>query len=171
MNISAGDEEQEKQLALICTGKSEIDKQLGGGIPIGALLAKEHASVFVPGDHNSTFSGNPVVTAAAYAVLKYVLDNNIVGNVKKISKYLMEKLGVLREKYPFIIDVRGRGFLVAIEFNGDIAQDILLACLEKGLLVNKLKSNAIRLIPPLIIDEKDVDLAVSVLDDVFSGVD
>ena len=78
---------------------------------------------------------------------------------------------MLKRKYPFIIDVRGRGFLIAIEFNSDIAQDILMACLEKGLLVNKLKSCAIRLIPPLIIDEKDVDLAVGILDDVFSGVD
>ena len=147
-----------------------LAKGLGGGMPVGALLAKEKASVFAPGDHNSTFGGNPVTSAAACAVLKYVIDNNVAGNVKKVGQYLMEGLEGLKKKYSFITEVRGRGFLVAIEFNSDIAQDMLMACLEKGLLVNKLKPNAIRLIPPLIIDNKEVDGAIGILDGVFSGI-
>lgn len=147
-----------------------LAKGMGGGIPIGALLAKEKASVFTPGDHNSTFGGNPVTSAAACAVLKYVIDNDVAGNVKKVGQYLMEGLEGLKKKYSFITEVRGRGFLVAIEFNSDIAQDILMACLEKGLLVNKLKPNAIRLIPPLIIGNKEVDGAIGILDGVFSGI-
>jgi len=147
-----------------------LAKGLGGGMPVGALLAKEKASVFAPGDHNSTFGGNPVTSAAACAVLKYVVDNDIAGNVKKVGQYLMEGLAGLKKKYSFITEVRGRGFLVAIEFNSDIAQDILMACLEKGLLVNKLKPNAIRLVPPMIIGNKEVDGAIGILDQVFSGI-
>jgi len=128
-----------------------LAKGLGGGIPIGAVMAKEKAAVFSPGDHNSTFGGNPVTSAAAYAVLKYVLDNDIVGNAMKAGNYLMEKLVDLKEKYSFITEVRGRGLLVAIELDKEIAQDVLMACFEKGLLVNKVKANAVRLIPPLII--------------------
>jgi acetylornithine/N-succinyldiaminopimelate aminotransferase len=147
-----------------------LAKGLGGGIPIGAVLAKENAAVFVPGDHNATFGGNPVTSAAAYATLKYVIDNDIPGNVRKVGHYLMEGLGPLKAKYRFIKDIRGRGFLVAIEFDSDIAQDVLMACLEKGLLVNKLKPDAIRLIPPLIIGNKEVDQALGILDIVFSGI-
>ena len=102
-----------------------LAKGLGGGIPIGAVLAKEHAAVFVPGDHNSTFGGNPVTSATACATLKYIIDNNVVGNVKKVGKYLMEGLDKLKKKYSFITEVRGRGFLVAVEFNSDIGQKVL----------------------------------------------
>jgi acetylornithine/N-succinyldiaminopimelate aminotransferase len=147
-----------------------LAKGLGGGIPIGAVLAKENDAVFVPGDHNATFGGNPVTSAAAYATLKYVIDNDIPGNVRKVGHYLMEGLEPLKAKYRFIKDIRGRGFLVAIEFDSDIAQDVLMACLEKGLLVNKLKPDAIRLIPPLIIGNKEVDQALGILDNVFSGI-
>jgi acetylornithine/N-succinyldiaminopimelate aminotransferase len=147
-----------------------LAKGLGGGIPIGAVLAKEHAAVFVPGDHNSTFGGNPVTSATACAVLSYILENNIIDNVQKVGQYLMDGLRKLEKKYPFITDVRGRGFLVAIEFDSDIGQDMLLACLAKGLIVNRVKTNAIRLVPPLIISNKDVDKAIGILDEVFSGI-
>jgi acetylornithine/N-succinyldiaminopimelate aminotransferase len=147
-----------------------LAKGLGSGIPIGAVLAKEHASVFVPGDHNSTFGGNPVTSAAAYATLKYIIDNDFPTKVKKVGQYLMEGLGGLKKKYSFITDVRGRGLLVAVEFNGDIGQQVLMACLEKGLLVNRVKPNAIRLIPPLIIGNKEVDEALDILDRALSSV-
>jgi predicted acetylornithine/succinylornithine family transaminase len=147
-----------------------LAKGLGSGIPIGAVLAKEHASVFVPGDHNSTFGGNPVTSAAACATLKYIIDNNLPAKVQKVGQYLMEGLKGLKRKYSFITELRGRGLLVAIEFNRDMGQEILMACLEKGLLVNKVKSSAIRLVPPLIIGNQEVDRALSILDGVFSGI-
>jgi acetylornithine/N-succinyldiaminopimelate aminotransferase len=147
-----------------------LAKGLGGGIPIGAVLAKEHAAVFVPGDHNATFGGNPVTSATAYATLKYIIDNDVVGNVKKVGAYLMDALVQLKKKYPFVTEVRGRGFLVAIEFDKEIGQDVLLECLEKGLIVNKVKANAIRLVPPLVIGKNEVDEAIGILDKVFSGI-
>jgi acetylornithine/N-succinyldiaminopimelate aminotransferase len=147
-----------------------LAKGLGSGIPIGALLAKEHAAVFVPGDHNSTFGGNPVTSAAAYAVLKYIIDNDFPSRVTRVGRYLMDKLVGLKDKYSFITEVRGRGLLVAFELKKDIAQDILMECLHKGLLVNRVKPNAVRLIPPLIITNEEVDQAVDILDEVLSGI-
>jgi len=147
-----------------------LAKGLGSGMPIGAVLAKEHAAVFVPGDHNSTFGGNPVTSAAAYAVLKYIVDNDFPARVTRVSKYLMDKLVGLKDKYPFITEVRGKGLLVAVELKKDIAQDILMACLNKGLLVNRVKPNAVRLVPPLIITDGEIDQAVGILDAVLSGI-
>jgi acetylornithine/N-succinyldiaminopimelate aminotransferase len=147
-----------------------LAKGLGGGLPIGALLAKEKAAVFTLGDHNATFGGNPVTSAAAYATLKYVIDNDIPGNARKMGEYLLGKLQGLKRKYPFVSDVRGRGLLIAIEFDREIGQAVVMACLEKGLLVNKLKPNAVRLIPPLVIGRPEIDRAIDVLDAVLSGI-
>ncbi len=147
-----------------------LAKGLGGGVPIGALLAKEKCAVLTLGDHNATFGGNPLTSATAYATLKYVIEKDIPGNARKVGQYLMEKLAGLKNKYGFIVEVRGRGLLIAIEFNSEIGQQIVTACLENGLLVNKVKPNAIRLVPPLIIGTKEADEAVGILDKVFSGI-
>jgi acetylornithine/N-succinyldiaminopimelate aminotransferase len=147
-----------------------LAKGLGGGMPIGAVLAKEKAAVFTLGDHNSTFGGNPVTSAAAYATFKYVVEHDVPDNAKKSGEYLMKKLNALKQKYPFVTEVRGRGLLVAMEFNADIAQDVLQKCMDNGLLVNRLKTNALRFIPPLIITEKDVDEAMGILDKALGSV-
>lgn len=147
-----------------------LAKGLGGGMPIGALLAKESAAVFTLGDHNSTFGGNPVTSAAAYATMKYVIENDIPGNAARVGDYLMKGLVVLKHKYPFVTDVRGRGLLLAVEFASEIAQDVVAFCIENGLLVNRLKPNAIRLIPPLIITNREVDEALDILDKALSTI-
>jgi acetylornithine/N-succinyldiaminopimelate aminotransferase len=147
-----------------------LAKGLGGGVPIGAFLAKEKCAVLTLGDHNATFGGNPVTSAAAYATLKYIIENNVAGNAEKVGKYLMEKLDGLKKKYSFINEVRGRGLLVAVYFNSEISNLIRAACIEKGLLVGRLKPNAIRLVPPLIIGNKEVDEAIGILDKVLSGI-
>ncbi len=147
-----------------------LAKGLGGGIPIGAFLAKEKCAVLTLGEHNATFGGNPVTSAAAYATLKYVIDNDVAGNAREMGKYLMGKLEELKKKYNFITEVRGRGLLVAIYFNSEVSKAVVAACIEKGLLVNRLKPNAIRLIPPLIIGHKEVDEAIGILYNVFSGI-
>jgi acetylornithine/N-succinyldiaminopimelate aminotransferase len=144
-----------------------LAKGLGSGVPIGALLAKESVSLFSPGEHGSTFGGNPLVCAAAYATVKYIIDNDTVGNVKQVGKYCLIKLENLRQQFDFITDVRGRGLLIALEFSDEIAQDVVMACVNKGLLVNKVKPNAIRLMPPLIITENEVDEAAGILHSVF----
>jgi acetylornithine/succinyldiaminopimelate/putrescine aminotransferase len=90
--------------------------------------------------------------------------------VAKTSRYLLDKLEGLKSKYPFVTEVRGRGLLLAVQFQRDIAQDVLMACLEKGLLVNRVKPDAIRLVPPLIINNREIDQAVGILDEVLSGI-
>jgi acetylornithine/succinyldiaminopimelate/putrescine aminotransferase len=147
-----------------------VAKGLAGGVPIGVLLSKEKASVFVPGDHGGTFGGNPLACAVGVAVMNHILDNDIVGNAKKVGQYLIEKLNGLKGKYSFIKDVRGKGLLLAIEFNSEIGQMVLDSCVANGLLVNRVKPNAIRLMPPLIITQKHVDEAVNILDKVLAEI-
>ncbi|HTY81354.1 MAG TPA: aspartate aminotransferase family protein [Dehalococcoidales bacterium] len=147
-----------------------IAKGLAGGVPIGAVMARGKADVFVAGDHGGTFCGNPLACAAGFATMNYILENKVVEHVVDVSAYLFEMLKKLKEKYSFITEVRGRGLLIALQFDSEIAAKVLMDCLEAGLLVNKPKANVIRLMPPLIITRKDVDLATSIFDKVFSGI-
>lgn len=141
-----------------------LAKGLGGGVPIGAVLAKEHAAVFVPGDHGSTFGGNPLTCAAAHATVQYVIDNDVPANARRIGAYLLDGLRGLQTKYGFISDVRGRGLLAAIEFDREIGQEALEACLAEGLLVNRVQPNALRFMPMLTIGESEVDEALAIVD-------
>ena len=147
-----------------------LAKGLGSGFPIGAILAKDKASVFAAGEHGSTFGGNPIACAAGYAVLKYIIDNNIAENVRQTGDYLSAGLDRLKQKYAFIKEVRGRGLLLALEFDGDIARELTLSCLQNGLLINILKTNAIRLIPPLNIGRSEVDETLSILDKALGNI-
>jgi len=146
-----------------------LAKGLGSGVPIGAFLAKKGASVFSPGEHGSTFGGNPLTCATACATVEFIIENDVPANVRKVGRHLMEGLKGLQQKYPFITDVRGRGLLVAIEFDRDIAFEMMMACLERGLLANLLKPNALRFIPPLIIGESEVDEALGILEAALSS--
>jgi acetylornithine/N-succinyldiaminopimelate aminotransferase len=147
-----------------------LAKGLGSGVPVGAFMTKDGCSVFAAGEHGSTFGGNALTSAAAYATVKYVIDNDIPGNAKKVGQYLMDGLKKLKDKYSFVTEVRGRGLLVAMEFDSDIGADVLTDCLERGLLINRVKPNAIRFIPPLIIGNSEVDEALGILDKVLSSI-
>jgi len=147
-----------------------LAKGLGSGVPIGAIMAKDSANVFAPGEHGSTFGGNPLVCAAAYATLKYIIENKVADNARKIGQYFAGRLEELKDKYTFVTDVRGRGLLLAIEFDREIAADVLGACLENGLLVNRLKPSALRFMPPLIIGHGEVDEAINILDRVLAAI-
>ncbi len=144
-----------------------IAKGLGGGVPIGAFLAKESACVFKPGEHGSTFGGNPLVCAAGYAVLSYIVDNHIPEHVQKAGSYLYGGLLKLADKYDVISGVRGKGLLLAVGLKEEISADLVLKCLEKGLLVNNVKPDALRLIPALVVTEKEIQKALDILDKVF----
>ena len=144
-----------------------LAKGMGGGVPIGAFLAKKKADVFKVGEHGSTFGGNPLVCAVAFAVTKHIIENDVAGNARLVGERLGSRLAKLKAKHVFVVDVRGRGLLWAVEFKKDMAEPVMLGCIEKGLLVNKLKPNAIRLIPPLIITKNDVDEAIGILQEVL----
>ena len=147
-----------------------LAKGLASGMPIGAILAKDRASVFTPGEHGSTFGGNPVACAAGYATLKFIIENDVAGNAKRVGEYFMTGLEKLRQKFQFITEVRGRGLLIALEFSRDIAQSVLMGCHDGGLLINRLKPNALRFMPPLIIGNGEVDKALGILDEALSSI-
>ena len=147
-----------------------LAKGLGGGFPIGAFMAKDAASVFEAGDHGSTFGGNPLACAAGYAVLKYILDNDVLTQAREVAYHLAYKLEQMKTQFDFVTEVRGSGLLIAMQFNRDIAAHVLNACMSEGLLVNKLKPNAIRFVPPLIVSKSDVDVATNILYKVLSNI-
>jgi acetylornithine/N-succinyldiaminopimelate aminotransferase len=141
-----------------------LAKGLGSGVPVAAILAKESCSVFTPGDHGSTYGGNPLATAAALAVTKYMIENDFPAMVAQKSDYLVGKLEGLKGKHKSITGVRGKGLLLAVGFTGDIAEKVTLDCLENGLIGNNVRPNAFRLAPPLTVSEGEIDEAVEIID-------
>ena len=137
-----------------------LAKGLGGGVPIGAFLAKERACAFEPGDHGSTFGGNALTCAAAYASTKYIIDNNVPAMAKKMGEYLERGLSSLKSNHEFISEVRGIGLLWAVQFSSDMSPAVISACNEAGLLLNPLRPNAVRLMPPLTVTEQEIDEAM-----------
>ena len=147
-----------------------LAKGLGGGIAIGAMLANEKAAVFVPGEHGSTFGGNPIACAAADAVVSFILEHDIAGNASRMGQYLRDELNRLKGKYPFVTGVRGLGLLLAVEFDSPIGGKLKTACLDGGLLVNDVKPNALRFMPPLNITRDEIDEALGILDKALAAV-
>jgi predicted acetylornithine/succinylornithine family transaminase len=146
-----------------------IAKGLGGGVPIGAMLSTEKvASAFQPGTHASTFGGNPLVCAAAIATIETLLEDGfILDQCNRMSEYLIEKLGNLREKFPtLIVNIRGLGLLLGMELTRECAP-IVNECLELGVLINCTAEKVLRFIPPLIVQKKDIDQLMHVLEKVF----
>ena len=147
-----------------------LAKGLGGGVPIGAFLAKEEAAVFEPGDHGSTYGGNPLTCAVAFAVVDEVISGHILNNVRQSGERLMKGLGALQAKFPFITELRGRGMLQAIVFSADVAPDVFTACLKNRLLVNTPRPNIVRFMPPLVVTEAEIDEAVQKLEAALAQV-
>lgn len=144
-----------------------LAKGIGGGFPIGAILAKERASVFEPGDHGSTYGGNPLACSVAFETFTYVKDHDVPGNARRVGDHLMARLNELKTEFPFITEVRGKGLLVALEFDNEMARDVVNACIDEGLLLNAVKPTALRFMPPLVITNDEVDEAVSILEKVL----
>jgi len=142
-------------------------KALGGGFPIGAIAARGKAKdVLVPGDHGSTFGGNPLACAVALAVLKELINEKIIENIPVKSDYINKILRKLKEKYNVIEDIRGTGLLIGIEINKD-TKEFSKKCFEKGLLVASAGKNTIRLLPPLNVTVEDIDAALNILEEVI----
>ena len=141
-----------------------LAKALGGGVPIGAFLAKERACAFEPGDHGSTFGGNALTCAAAYAATKYMIDNGVVEHGREMGEYLERKLNTIKRDHEFITEVRGMGLLWALQFNSDMTPAVVPALNEAGLLTNPMRPNAIRLMPPLTVTTDEIDEAMQRLE-------
>jgi predicted acetylornithine/succinylornithine family transaminase len=146
-----------------------VAKGLGGGVPIGAIMAKESASAFKPGDHGGTFTGSPLVCAAATAVMRYVIDNDIPAHVRHVGAHFLTRLQSIVRDFPIAKEARGAGLLLALDFHEDIADEVTIKCLESGLLVNKVRPNTLRFMPPLIVSDEEVDEGISILRGVLAS--
>lgn len=147
-----------------------LAKGLAGGLPVGAMLAKEEiVRSFSPGSHASTFGGNPVVAASALATLNTILNDGTLKNCVEVGNYLFEELNRLKQEYSFIKDLRGKGLLLGMELEFD-GGDIVKGCLEKGVLINCTMGTTLRFLPPLIVTQGEVDTMIQLLDDVFSEI-
>jgi acetylornithine/N-succinyldiaminopimelate aminotransferase len=141
-----------------------LAKGLGSGVPIGAILAKESCAVFTPGDHGSTYGGNPFATAVALAVTNYMLESNLAARVEKVGDYVLQRLEGLAKTLPVVTGARGKGLLVAVSLSADIAERVVLDCLSNGLIVNNVRPNAVRLAPPLTVTNEEMDEGLSILE-------
>ncbi len=144
-----------------------LAKGLAGGMPIGAMLARDDIASFLPpGSHASTFGGNPVSAAAGIAVFK-LMDRSLLSNCKSVGKYMIKRLNALKKRYKFIRDVRGVGLMVAMELDFP-AREITMMMLERGILINCTAQNVLRFVPPLTIGKREVDMVVDALENIFS---
>jgi len=141
-----------------------LAKALGGGTAIGAMVAKpEIAAKLVPGTHASTFGGNALASAAACAVFDAIERDKLLGNTRKMSAYAFRKLGELRKRHKIIREVRGRGLMIGIELAKPGA-GVVDRCRGKGVLINCTHDTVLRLMPPMIVTKKEIDLGIGVLD-------
>jgi len=144
-----------------------LAKALAGGLPIGALLARDEiAKSFIPGTHASTFGGNPLVTAAGIAAFTALKDPVLLGNCSSMGAYFMDELNQLKKKHPVIREVRGKGLIIAMELTMPGAE-LVNKCLQKGELINCVQNNVLRFLPPLIVTKEEVDHVVALLDEVL----
>ncbi|MCR4672902.1 MAG: aspartate aminotransferase family protein [Lachnospiraceae bacterium] len=145
-------------------------KALGCGIPVGAFVVGEKAcKALVPGDHGSTYGGNPLATAAANAVFDLFEKYNILGNVNEVGDYLGKVLEGLKEKHSCVTDVRGMGLIRGMELSVPVGP-VVSKCIERGLLVISAENNVIRFVPPLVIGKEHVDMMAGILDGVLNEV-
>lgn len=146
-------------------------KALGCGVPVGAFAAVERfAEAMVPGDHGTTYGGNPLAGAAVCKVFEIFREKNIIEHVSEISGYFFKKLNKLKDKYPEqITEVRGKGLLIGIEVKNPPAEYVTKA-LEKGLVLLTAGKNVIRMAPPLVIEKEQIDTCLSILDQIFSEI-
>lgn len=143
-----------------------VAKALGCGVPVGAFLAREEvAKALVPGDHGTTYGGNPLACAAAVKVLELFKKQNVLDNVKKVSDYLEKKLDEIVAEYDYVVERRGLGLMQGLEINTDVKdlKKVIAACLDNGLILFTAGTNVIRFVPPLVISEADVDEMITKL--------
>ena len=146
-----------------------LAKSLAGGVPIGALLIKKGiADSFKPGDHASTFGGNPLASAAGVAALTTLLEEGMLENCQKMGDYFLSELEEIKKKFPFVKEVRGKGLILGMELKID-GSSTVKEMLKKKILINCTMGNVLRFLPPLIVTKEEVDLVVKALEEVFES--
>ena len=145
-----------------------LAKALGGGLPLGAMVAREAvAKSFVPGSHASTFGGNPLACNVGLAVMKALLKGGVLTNCMKMNKVFIQRLQALRDRFSFIRGIRGKGLILGLELEVDGTQ-IVEACMQEGLLINCTAYKVLRFVPPLTIAEREIDRGLAILEKVLA---
>ena len=145
-----------------------LAKSLANGVPIGALVTTEEvAQAFVPGNHASTFGGNPLATAVGCCVVDTLLEDGVLKNCQEQGEYLLKGLQDLKARYAFIKAVRGKGLIIGAElaFEG---KEIVERCMDRGVLINCTAGRVLRFLPPLIVTREEIDSLLATLDKVFA---
>ena len=143
-------------------------KGLGAGVPIGAILCKEAVAVLEKGEHGTTFGGNPLATTAASIVLKELMQEGLLEHVQTMGDYLGEKLRELAKKCSNIEAIRGKGLMRGIVLKQQVGP-LIEACNNKSLLVVGAGEHVMRLLPPLIVQKKEIDEAIAILEEVLKA--
>ncbi|HEX9777969.1 MAG TPA: aspartate aminotransferase family protein [Geopsychrobacteraceae bacterium] len=144
-----------------------LAKALAGGPPIGAMVFKEkHAAALGPGTHGSTFGGNPLMAAAGVAAFRVLLEDGILSNCLAMGDYLRQQLETLKDKYNFVVDVRGRGLMLGMELSIE-GGEMVKTALQRGLLINCTVGKVLRFVPPLIVGKEEIDQMISILEGIF----
>ncbi|MDP2941975.1 MAG: aminotransferase class III-fold pyridoxal phosphate-dependent enzyme, partial [Candidatus Omnitrophota bacterium] len=144
-----------------------LAKTLGGGFPIGAMIAKRKiADTLQPGMHAATFGGSPLACAASLATFEAIEEGDMVEKAARRGRYLYNRLSLLKKDFPFVKIVRGRGLMVGVELEIE-GKYIVDKCIEKGLLINCTQKKILRIMPPLTVKNSEIDAAVAILHDVL----
>ena len=148
-----------------------LAKSLGGGMPIGAIVANsKFRNVLTPGSHASTFGGGPLVSAAALGVFKAIEEGKLIKNAVAQGEYLLKQFEDLKRKYGNLIkEIRAMALIVGLEL-GVEGEGVYKKCMEKGLLINCTQKNVLRIMPPLTVTKKEIDKAIAILDGVFGKI-
>ncbi len=147
-----------------------LGKAVGSGAPLGAFVSKDSCSVLEPGDHGSTFGGNALATAAGAAAARTMVEGDVPAMAESAGAYLSGKLKALGERHSFIQEVRGMGLLIGLEMSGDHSAGLVAECLDNGLLLNAVRPNMLRFMPPLNVSNEEIDEAVAILDGAMGKV-
>jgi predicted acetylornithine/succinylornithine family transaminase len=145
-----------------------LAKALGGGLPLGAMLAREEvAQSFVPGSHASTFGGNPLACSVGLAVMKTLLQGGVLKNCGKMEKVFVRGLSDLKDRFSFVKNIRGKGLILGLELEIE-GTKIVDACMQEGLLINCTAYKVLRFVPPLTITQKEIEHGLAILDKVLA---
>jgi predicted acetylornithine/succinylornithine family transaminase len=148
-----------------------LAKGIASGVPLSAVLAKEHCAVFTPGDHGSTYGGNALATRAGYEVTKYIIDNKVPEKVADDGEWLESRLRSIEDRFELVTEVRGKGLLWALGLSREAGAEIVQRCLDRGLVLNNVRPDAVRLCPPLIVSREELDEGLSTLEGVLSAME
>jgi 4-aminobutyrate aminotransferase len=153
-----------------------LAKGIASGMPLGATVSQSEVMDWVPGSHASTFGGNPISCRAALATIE-LLEGGLIANAARLGDYILNQLRDFQKRFELIGDVRGKGLMIGIELVKDRVtkvkaieerSQVIQACFKKGLLILGCGENVIRLIPPLIITQREADLALTILEEVLT---